>query len=133
LDSDSRVWRLAGRKNLIEKDRGKLTPEAFYRRPATADYELEKGLSVNIGAGCSVDFVKAMQFQPQPFRASGAAELIVGQIRGLEMGLDVESDEETHAEIIGVPTLEEDPQRATDIAHQLAELSSVVWVRGKGE
>ena len=72
----------------------------------------------------------AMKNADPPLTAHGIAELRVGSIRDLGFGLDVIADSAVHAEIVNVPPEADDPKRARDIAHALAEQAVVTWIRG---
>ncbi len=80
----------------------------------------EPGLSVTIASVCSPEQCAA-KFNP----CYGVASLQVGQIR--ELGLDAVPDSESHAQIVGLPHVKDDRNRAERLADLLAERSSIVW------
>ena len=88
-------------------------------------------MSVNIEGACDVDFIEKMKHDVPPFKAHGKAEMRVGSIRELSFLLDVIPDSQTHADIVGMPVEEDDPKLARDIAHALADLATVTWIRPK--
>ncbi|MEG3957270.1 hypothetical protein [Microcoleus sp. herbarium2] len=55
----------------------------------------------------------------------GVASLQVGQIR--ELGLDAVPDSASHAQIVGLPQVKDDRNRAERLADLLAQRSSIVW------
>ncbi|MEG5035559.1 hypothetical protein [Microcoleus sp. AT3-D2] len=80
----------------------------------------EAGLSVTIASVCSPEQCAA-KFQ----NCYGVASLQVGQIR--ELGLDAVSDSASHAQIVGLPHVKDDRDRAERLADLLAERSIIVW------
>ena len=67
---------------------------------------------------------------PEQFAAKfnncfGVASLQVGQIR--ELGLDAVPDSPSHAQIVGLPHVKEDRDKAERLADLLAQRSSIVW------
>ncbi|MCC3440184.1 hypothetical protein, partial [Microcoleus sp. PH2017_05_CCC_O_A] len=80
----------------------------------------EPGLSVTIASVCSPEQCAAK------FRnCYGVASLQVGQIR--ELGLDAVPDSASHAQIVGLPYVTDDRDRAERLADLLAERSRIVW------
>ncbi|NEP46612.1 MAG: hypothetical protein F6K35_48450 [Okeania sp. SIO2H7] len=80
----------------------------------------ERGLSVNIASACSPEECAA-KFR----KCYGVASLNVRSIR--ELGLDVVPDSLSHAQIVGLPYREDDPNTAEELAFLLANLSRIVW------
>ncbi len=80
----------------------------------------EPGLSVTITSVCSPEQCAA-KFN----NCLGVASLQVGQIR--ELGLDAVPDSESHAQIVGLPHVKDDRDKAERLADLLAERSSIVW------
>ncbi len=74
----------------------------------------EPGLSVTIASVCSPEQCAA-KFN----NCFGVASLQVGQIR--ELGLDAVPDSESHAQIVGLPHVKDDRNRAERLADLLAE------------
>ncbi|MEG3847637.1 hypothetical protein QT971_26740 [Microcoleus sp. herbarium19] len=80
----------------------------------------EPGLSVTIASVCSPEQCAAK------FRnCYGVASIQVGQIR--ELGLDAVPDSASHAQIVGLPYVTDDRDRAERLADLLAERSIIVW------
>jgi len=101
------VYRALTRASDFDKATQQLKPIAFRRRPSD-----KKGLSVNYGCEpheCGAHLNKR----------HGIASLHVGHVRVL--GIDIVSDVPNHANIVGVPMPEEDPERAEQLAGDLAE------------
>ena len=80
----------------------------------------EPGLSVTIASVCSPEQCAA-KFN----NCYGVASLQVGQIR--ELGLDAVPDSASHAQIVGLPQVKDDRNRAERLADLLAQRSSIVW------
>lgn len=80
----------------------------------------EPGLSVTIASVCSPEQCAA-KFN----NCFGVASLQVGQIR--ELGLDAVPDSASHAQIVGLPQVKDDRNRAERLADLLAQRSSIVW------
>ena len=80
----------------------------------------EPGLSVTIASVCSPEECAA-KFN----NCYGVASLQVGQIR--ELGLDAVPDSASHAQIVGLPHVKDDRDRAERLADLLAERSIIVW------
>lgn len=80
----------------------------------------EAGLSVTIASVCSPEQCAA-NFN----NCYGVASLQVGQIR--ELGLDAVPDSASHAQIVGLPQVKDDRNRAERLADLLAQRSSIVW------
>jgi hypothetical protein len=90
-----------------------LFSEAFVRRPT------EKGLSVCYD--CTADQCMAISGLRLTY---GSAGLSVKS--ALDLGLVVSADSSNHAEILGVPSKEEDSKRAEYLADQLAKVARIV-------
>ena len=80
----------------------------------------EAGLSVKIASVCSPEQCAA-KFK----NCYGVASLQVGQIR--ELGLDAVPDSASHAQIVGLPHVKDDRDKAERLADLLAQRSSIVW------
>ena len=80
----------------------------------------DRGLSVTIASVCSPE-----QFAAQFKNCYGVASLQVGQIR--ELGLDAVPDSASHAQIVGLPQVKDDRDKAERLADLLAQRSSIVW------
>jgi len=80
----------------------------------------EAGLSVRIASVCSPE-----QFAAEFKKCYGVASLQVGQIR--ELGLDAVPDSASHAQIVGLPQVKDDRNKAERLADLLAQRSSIVW------
>jgi hypothetical protein len=80
----------------------------------------EPGLSVTIASVCSPEQCAA-KFK----NCYGVASLQVGQIR--ELGLDAVPDSASHAQIVGLPHVKDDRDKAERLADLLAQRSSIVW------
>jgi len=80
----------------------------------------DRGLSVTIASVCSPE-----QCAAKFTNCYGVASLQVGQIR--ELGLDAVRDSASHAQIVGLPHVKDDRNRAERLADLLAERSSIVW------
>ena len=80
----------------------------------------DAGLSVTIASACSPEQCAA-KFN----NCFGVASLQVGQIR--ELGLDAVPDSASHAQIVGLPQVKDDRNRAERLADLLAQRSSIVW------
>ena len=94
------VYRAARSSGWLDKTSNRVLPAAFVRRAPLAD---EAGLSVNTSVeACGKGLSKI----------HGVISLHVGWVRNL--GLDVISDpnDETHANIVGMPRSEEDADKA---------------------
>ena len=80
----------------------------------------EPGLSVTIASVCSPE-----QCAAKFINCYGVASLQVGKIR--ELGLDAVPDSDSHAQIVGLPYVTDDRDRAERLADLLAERSRIVW------
>jgi hypothetical protein len=80
----------------------------------------DRGLSVTIASVCSPEQCAA-KFN----NCFGVASLQVGQIR--ELGLDAVPDSASQAEIVGLPQVKDDRDKAERLADLLAQRSSIVW------
>ncbi len=80
----------------------------------------ELGLSVTIASVCSPEQCAA-KFK----NCYGVASIQVGQIR--ELGLDAVPDSASHAQIVGLPDVTDNPDRAERLADLLADSSIIVW------
>ncbi|WP_445173502.1 hypothetical protein [Microcoleus sp.] len=80
----------------------------------------DRGLSVTIASVCSPE-----QCAAKFTNCLGVASLQVGQIR--ELGLDAVRDSAFHAEIVGLPQVKDDRDKAERLADLLAQRSSIVW------
>jgi len=80
----------------------------------------DRGLSVTIASVCSPEQCAA-KFN----NCFGVASRQVGQIR--ELGLDAVPDSASHAEIVGLPQVKDDRDKAERLADLLAQRSSIVW------
>jgi hypothetical protein len=113
LVCDHIVFRALLKRGWIDVVTNTVLPGAFFRRPSPKDPD---GLSVdtyspqNCVAGFSTTF--------------GVASLHVGRVR--DLGLDVVPDEETHANVIGLPYAADDAAKAEFLASQLAKQARIV-------
>lgn len=110
------VYRALLRKNWIDRETEEINAEAYLLRKE----KNELGLSVRIASACSLAECAA-RFR----KCYGIASLEVGPIR--ELGLEVVPDSPSHAQIIGLPNLEDDARRALELADLLAQQSLLVW------
>lgn len=98
---------------------GRITPSAYVRDPLRDP----DGLSVNMHGLTNVDGWLSGEFN----KSFGADTLHTGRVRalGLEIGQTEKDllDEKGHALIVGVPTVEEDEQKAEDLATALRDMS----------
>ncbi|MBE9184400.1 hypothetical protein IQ270_06615 [Microcoleus sp. LEGE 07076] len=116
LSNRAIVYRALLRKPWINEDTGLVESEAYYLRKN----KNEQGISVNIASVCSPEECAAR------FRTCyGVARLEVGSVR--ELGLDVIPDSISHADIIGLPYAEDDPEMADLLADLLAQQSQIIW------
>lgn len=117
LPCDAILYRLLTKGLWIDPDGG-IAPGAFYRRPD------EEGISVFIAATCSLDEAKSVLNE-----VKGIATLHTGRIR--DIGLEAAPDpiDARHAEIVGVPSRDDDEGLATYYADLLAEQARLVWKR----
>jgi hypothetical protein len=114
LSEDAVVYRAILRKQWINEDTGRVKSDAYFLRPH------ESGLSVNLASVYSPEQCAGL------FRKCyGIASLKVGRIR--EIGLDVEQDSVTHANIIRLLHREDNLAEAERLAGLLAKRSRIVW------
>jgi hypothetical protein len=103
LSSSRLTFRACRNTSDRDKRTGAARAKLFYRRTE------ETGLSVGLTADRAV----------RDIRPEGLFELMVGDIRSCEDPLHLAQDEEHHAEIQGMPRLQEDEQGALRIANHL--------------
>ncbi len=105
---DSQIVHRAYR-NDSDKDvrAGKPKAKVFYRRAS------EAGLSVGLSINAALSRV----------RAAGRCELLTWAVRQCVPPIDVVQDEPEHANILGVPLMEEDAQSALAIARYLVRIA----------
>lgn len=108
------VYRALLRRQWIDETSDIVLLFAYLLRPN------EPGLSVTIASVCSPEQCAA-KFQ----NCYGVASIQVGQIR--ELGLDAIPDSDSHAQIVGLPYVKDDRDRAERLADLLAERSRIVW------
>ncbi|MCC3446805.1 MAG: hypothetical protein JGK04_04600 [Microcoleus sp. PH2017_39_LGB_O_B] len=108
------VYRALLRRQWIDETSDIVLLFAYLLRPN------EPGLSVTIASVCSPEQCAA-KFN----NCFGVASLQVGQIR--ELGLDAVPDSASHAQIVGLPYVTDDRDRAERLADLLAERSRIVW------
>ncbi len=113
------VYRALLRKRWIDKKTQKLQSAAFMRRPKSTGKDLT-GISVNPKATCSIQSIL------KKFNCFGVVTLHVGSVR--DIGLDVEPDSPIHANITGLPDLEDDPVEAERLAGLLAKQARIEWL-----
>lgn len=103
-------------------ENGKITASAFIR-DAKRDPD---GLSVNIQALTEIEGWLSASFN----KSFGADTLHSGRIRGLQLEIgQTEADLKAmagHGLIVGLPTPEEDPKRAEDLATELRNISRMI-------
>ncbi|MEZ2234300.1 hypothetical protein [Microcoleus sp.] len=114
LPESAIVYRALLRRQWIDEGNNLVVFSAYLLRPN------EPGLSVTIASVCSPEQCAA-KFQ----NCYGVASLQVGQIR--ELGLDAIPDSDSHAQIVGLPYVKDDRDRAERLADLLAERSRIVW------
>ena len=97
---------------------------AFHRRPPhpnTGDLRDPNGLSLNynveVPEGCA----------PGHSGKQLIVSLHVGRIRDIHTDLDVIADSKDHANIVGIPRQEADPEKLEQFAAALVIQSRVVW------
>lgn len=116
LPDSAIVYRALLRKNWIDENTVRVKADAYFLRKD----KNEQGLSVRIASVCSPDECAAR------FRnCYGVASLNVGCIR--DIGLDVVPDSSSHANIIGLPYVEDDRDMAERLARLLAKQSRIQW------
>lgn len=103
-------------KKWIDREKGVILPAAFFRRPTDTD-----GLSTNLASVCTIDDVRS-KLNP----CHGVVSLHAGRI--CDIGLDIEQDSLDHANITGVPLLDEDDVEAERLAGLLAKQSRIRWL-----
>lgn len=114
LPNSTIVYRALLRKQWVNRNDGFVQYNAYLLR------KNESGLSVRIEGACSPSECAAR------FRnCYGVASLQVAFIR--ELGLDVVPDSPSHAQIIGLPSREDDFESAVRLARLLAQQSRLVW------
>ncbi|MEK0182478.1 MAG: hypothetical protein EAZ78_12290 [Oscillatoriales cyanobacterium] len=114
LPESAIVYRALLRRQWIDEANNLVVSSAYLLRPN------EPGLSVTIASVCSPEQCAA-KFQ----NCYGVASIQVGQIR--ELGLDAIPDSDSHAQIVGLPYVKDDRDRAERLADLLAERSRIVW------
>ena len=115
LDESAIVYRALLRRQLIDEENNSVLLFAYLLRAN------EPGLSVTIASVSSPEQCAAK------FRnCYGVASIQVGQIR--ELGLDAIPDSASHAQIVGLPYVTEDRNRAERLADLLADRSIIVWI-----
>lgn len=110
LDPGQRVFRAYALPDHLNKKTNKPVPKVFYRKTS------ETGLSVGLSPE------GAMQARPD---AIGSFVLIAGEVRECPDPIDVIRDAETHGEIRGVPTRDEDLEKALRIAKYLVRIAAL--------
>lgn len=114
LPESAIVYRALLRKQWIDETSDLVLLFAYLLRPN------EPGLSVTIASVCSPEQCAA-KFK----NCYGVASIQVGQIR--ELGLDAVPDSASHAQIVGLPDVTDNPDRAERLADLLADSSIIVW------
>lgn len=115
LTNSAIVYRALLRKQWIDETSDLVLLFAYLLRPN------EPGLSVTIASVCSPEQCAA-KFN----NCYGVASIQLGQIR--ELGLDAIPDSDSHAQIVGLPYVTDDRDRAERLADLLAERSRLVWI-----
>ncbi|NJK74574.1 MAG: hypothetical protein HC849_10940 [Oscillatoriales cyanobacterium RU_3_3] len=114
LAENAIVYRALLRRQWIDEESNVVLSPAYLLRAN------EAGLSVTIAS------VRSPEQCAAKFRnCYGVASLQVGQIR--ELGLDAVPDSTSHAQIIGLPHVKDDRDRAERLADLLAERSRIAW------
>jgi hypothetical protein len=114
LDESAIVYRALLRRQWIDEAGDRVLLFAYLLRTN------ELGLSMTIASVCSPEQCAAK------FRnCYGVASLQVGKIR--ELALDVIPDSISHAQIVGLPYVTDDRDRAERLADLLAERSQIIW------
>jgi hypothetical protein len=114
LTDSAIVYRALLRRQWIDETSDIVLLFAYLLRPN------EPGLSVTIASVCSPEQCAA-KFK----NCYGVASIQVGQIR--ELGLDAIPDSASHAQIVGLPCVKDNRDRAERLADLLAERSRIVW------
>lgn len=121
LDCDTIVYRTVTRARDIGADQRPLA-NAFILRPLPRD---KNGLSVDynveVPEGCASDL--------DPKSKKGIFSLLVGCVRDLE--LDVIPDTDTHANITGLARVEDDSERAEQLAAALVASCRTCWLKAQ--
>ncbi len=115
LNDSAIVYRALLRKQWIDETSDLVLLFAYLLRPN------EPGLSVTIASVSSPEQCAA-KFK----NCYGVASIQVGEIR--KLGLDAVPDSASHAQIIGLPDVTDDRDRAERLADLLAERSRLVWI-----
>jgi biotin operon repressor len=97
----------------MDRTKGEVRPAAYIRRIIDTD-----GLSVEPASTVSVEEVGS-----RLNKCYGAVSLHVGHVR--DLGLDIQQDGPTHANIVGVPYQEQDAAESERIAGLLARQSRI--------
>lgn len=118
LASSVELYR-ALRPSWIDQDTGEILETAFQRRNLPQD---QKGVSVDLAAA----FVLEDYAKTALKNCKGVASIIVGRVREIE-DLDVLQDAATHANITGLPHIEEDPKKSEDLAGALKKRATIAW------
>lgn len=130
LSNNTDVYRLASSKRRhIHPDTGEFLPTAYLLRPN------ETGLSVFIAALSPLPYLIDSVLDP----CHGIDELRVGNVRGIwykDYNLDIVPKRDPkhgdkHAEITGLPRLDESEEDANRLADLLAQQSVRKWRRGE--
>ncbi|MBE9227321.1 hypothetical protein IQ264_17990 [Phormidium sp. LEGE 05292] len=114
LPDNAIVYRALLRKQWVDWETGEIKFSAYLLR------QNEQSLSVNIASACTPQ-QSAARFR----NCYGVASLQVGRIR--ELDLDVVPDSTSHANIVGLPNMQENPATARRLADLLARQSQIVW------
>lgn len=115
LSCSTIVYRALLRKQWIDKDTERVKADAYFLRKN----KNEKGLSVNIAARCS-----PKQCAAKFNKCFALASLHVGRIR--DLGLDVIQGSSDHANIIGLPDVNDDAATAERFASKSAKQSRII-------
>ncbi len=115
LPESAIVYRALLRRQWIDEANNLVLSSAYLLRAN------EPGLSVTIASVCSPEQCAA-KFK----NCYGVASIQVGQIR--KLGLDLVADSASHAQIVGLPYVTDDRDRAERLADLLAERSRLVWI-----
>ena len=113
LDCGHIVFRALLKKGWIDHVTKSVMPGAFFRRPAPRDPD-----------GLSVDTDSPQSCVANLSTIFGVASLHVGRVR--DLGLEVVPDEETHANVVGLPYADDDRARAEFLASRLAREARLV-------
>lgn len=115
LSCSAIIYRALLKKQWIDEDTARVKADAYFLRRN----KNEKGLSVNIAARCS-----PKQCAAKFNKCFALASLHVGRIR--DLGLDVIQDSSDHANLIGLPDVNDDTARAERLAGLLAKQSRII-------